>query len=100
MKDISIPEPEERLVIRKDSLPDNVQYLDVMPDYFTAEAGDKGFMLISSIEGSHYSALTFFRPRENCEEVFPDSSMPVYACRRSETAFRRKIIKFSDLPHF
>ena len=81
-KDIPIEEPADRLVIGKDSLPDDLQYLDVLPDYFTANAGDEGFMLIPCIEGSHYSALTFFRPRENVEEVFPDSSMPLYACRR------------------
>ena len=84
VKEISIPEPEERLVISKNSLPDNIKYLDVLPDYLTADAGDEGFMLIPSIEGSHYSALTFFRPRENCEEIFPDSSMPIYACRRGD----------------
>lgn len=81
---ITIDDPGETLTIPKGSLPENTKFVDLMPDYFTAEAGDEGFMLISSIEGSHYSALTFFRPREDCEEVFPDSSMPVYACRRGD----------------
>jgi len=84
VKKISIPEPVEKLVISQNTLPDNIDHLDVLPDYLTADAGDEGFMLIPSIEGSHYSALTFFRPRENTEEIFPDSSMPVYACRRGD----------------
>ena len=82
IKNISIAEPEEKLIIEKNSIPDNIKYLDVFPDYLTAYTGDEGFMLIPSVEGSHHSALTFFRPRENCEEIFPESSMPIYACRR------------------
>ncbi|MBQ9774546.1 MAG: hypothetical protein IJW17_00760 [Lentisphaeria bacterium] len=84
VKDISIAEPEESLIIRKNSIPDNTKYLDVMPEYLTANVGDEGFMLIPSIEGSHYSAQTMFRQREKCEEVFPENSMPVYACRRGD----------------
>ena len=30
--------------------------------------------------------MTFFRPREDCEEIFPESSMPLYACRRGNQA--------------
>lgn len=81
VKDIPVRELEGSLIISKNSLPDNIKYLDVLSDCFTANAGDEGFMLIPSIEGSHYSALTFFHPRENCEEIFPDSSMPIYACQ-------------------
>ncbi|MBR4210808.1 MAG: hypothetical protein IKR84_00250, partial [Oscillibacter sp.] len=63
-----------------------MEYIDVMPESFSAETGTEGFLLIPSIEGSHYSALTFFRPREDGEEIFPDSSMSFYACRRGRQA--------------
>ena len=83
VQNISVPEPEDILVIGKKTLPGNIKYIDVLPDYFTADTGDDGFMLIPSVEGSHLSGLTFFRSRENCEEIYPDSSMPLYACRRA-----------------
>ena len=81
-----IEDPVNLLTIRREEIPADVKYIDVMPDYFSAETGTDGFLLISSIEGSHYSALTSFRPREDCEEIFPDSSMPLYACRRGNQA--------------
>lgn len=83
-KDIPIDETMECVKIRREEIPVNVKYMDFMPELFTAEAGDEGFMLIPSVEGSHYSALTLFRPRENGEEIFPESSMPIYACRRGD----------------
>jgi len=83
-KDIPIDETKECVKIRREEIPANVKYMDFMPELFTAEAGDEGFMLIPSVEGSHHSALTFFRPRENCEEIFPESSMPIYACQRGD----------------
>jgi len=85
-RDLPVPEPEENLIVPAASLPGCIRYLDLMPDFFTAETGTDGFMLIPCYEGSHYSALTFFRPREDCEEIFPDSSMPFYACRRGNKA--------------
>ena len=81
-----IDAPADSLTIRKEEIPAGVKYVDVMPDYFSAETGTDGFLFIPSIEGSHYSALTFFRPRENCEEIFTESSMPIYACRRGNEA--------------
>ena len=78
--------PSDCLKIHKEDIPADVKYIDVMPDYFTVETGTEGFLFIPSIEGSHYSALTFFRPRENCEEIFPESAMPIYACRRGNEA--------------
>ena len=77
-----VKDPSDIFTIRKEDIPADVKYVDVMPDYFTAETGMDGFLLIPSIEGSHYSALTFFRERENDEEIFTQSSMPIYACRR------------------
>ena len=77
-----IEEPSGLFVLGKDEIPSGVKYIDVMPDLFTAEAGDDGFMLIPNFEWTHYSALTFFRQRENCEEIFPEVSMAFYACRR------------------
>ena len=79
-------EPSGRFVLHKDEIPAGVEHIDVMPGLFTAETGDEGFMLIPCYEGSHYSAQTFFRPRENCEEIFPDNSMTFYACRRGSRA--------------
>ena len=76
-------EPSNYLKIRKEEIPADTKYIDVMPDYFSAETGTDGFLFIPSIEGSHYSALTFFRQRENCEQIFPESSMPIYACQRN-----------------
>lgn len=81
-----VKDPSDIFTIRKEDIPADVKYVDVMPDYFTAETGMDGFLLIPSIEGSHYSALTFFRERENDEEIFTQSSMPIYACRRGLNA--------------
>ena len=78
-----IEEPSDILKIRKEDIPEDTKYIDIMPDYFSAETGTEGFLFIPSIEGSHYSALTFFRQRENCEQIFPESAMPIYACRRN-----------------
>ena len=77
-----IEDPADIFTLRKEDIPANVKYADVMPDLFNAETGMEGFLLIPSIEGSHYSSLTFFKQRENCEEIFPESSMSFYACRR------------------
>ena len=79
-------EPAEVFTLPREEIPEGVKYIDVMPDFFSAETGTEGFLLIPSIEGSHYSGLTFFRPREDCEEIFPDSSMSFYACRRGRQA--------------
>ena len=81
-----IEDPAEVFTFPREEIPTGVTYIDVMPDYFNAAAGTEGFLLIPSIEGSHYSSLTFFRPREDCEEIFPDSSMSFYACRRGRRA--------------
>ena len=67
-----------KALVKKESIPDNVLSIDFMPDGFAAKAGDNGFFLIPSIEGSHHAALTFFRERPDAEYVFPDSSMPVF----------------------
>ena len=83
VQEMEVPDFDEVLNIPADSIPENVQYIDLMPEYFTAETGDDGFMLIASIEGSHYSALTRFRPREDFETIFPESSMPVYGYARN-----------------
>jgi len=67
-----------RFVANKDSIPDGVERVDVMPDAFTAKAGDQGFLLIPSVEGSHHAATTFFKERQDVESVFNGNSMPVY----------------------
>lgn len=79
-----IDDPSDHFVLSKKDIPAGVKHIDLMPDLFTAETGGEGFLFIPSIEGSHYSALTFFREREDQEEIFPDSSMPIYACRRGK----------------
>ena len=38
-RDLSVPEPEETIIVRRDSLPENIKHLDLMPGYFTAETG-------------------------------------------------------------
>lgn len=81
-----IADPAELFVLRKEEIPSGTKHIDVMPELFTAQAGEEGFLLIPSIEGSHYSALTFFRTREDGEEIFPESSMSFYACRRGKRA--------------
>ena len=78
-----IAEPQGRVVIARDAVPENVKYMDFMPEHFTAETGDDGFLMIPSVEGSHHSALTLFRTREDYEEIYPESSMPVYAWVRN-----------------
>ena len=78
-----IAEPQGRVVIARDAVPADVKYMDFMPELFTAETGDDGFLMIPSVEGSHHSALTFFRTREDYEEIYPESSMPVYAWVRN-----------------
>ena len=59
-----IEEPSKLFILHKDKIQSGVKYIDIMPDFFTAEAGDDGFMLIPCYEGSHYSAQTFFRQRD------------------------------------
>lgn len=81
-----IDEPSESFILRKEDIPSGVRHIDVMPEFFTAKTGEDGFLLIPSIEGSHYSALTCFKPREDCEEIFPESSMTFYAYRRGTRA--------------
>jgi len=70
-----------RFLARKDSIPDGVQRIDVMPEAFTAKAGDQGFFLIPSVEGSHHAATTLFKERQDIESAFNGNSMPVYGSR-------------------
>ena len=84
-EDREIGDPSELFTLLAGEIPAGVKYIDVMPDRFTAETGDQGFMLIPNVANPHsgHSALTRFRPREDCEEIFTESSMPVYACCRN-----------------
>ena len=78
-RDLPVPEPEDTITVPRGSLPENIKSLDLMPGYFTAGTTSGGWAMIPSVEGSHYSALTRFRQRDDVEEIFPDSSMSVFA---------------------
>lgn len=85
VRDIPVKKTGKKVMIEKDTLPGNIDYFDFMPDYFTAETGDDGFMLVPNVTVPHsgHSSLTFYHPRKDGEEIFTENSMPVYACVRN-----------------
>ena len=72
VKDVAIRNPEAKVTIGKDLLPENIDHFDFMPDYFTAETGDDGFMLVPNVTVPHsgHSSLTFYHPRKDGEEIY------------------------------
>lgn len=84
-KIVSIPDFSRELVLKVNDLPENLSYVDIFPEYFTAETGELGSFVIPSVEGSHHAAQTFFTKRVDVETCYPESSMPIFGiCRENE----------------
>ncbi|MBP5182357.1 MAG: hypothetical protein J6331_04950 [Lentisphaeria bacterium] len=68
-----------RIVLDKGVVPGDAETISFHDDAFTAQTGEKGFFLIPSVAFCQETRLTFFREREDAEEVFRDNDMPLFA---------------------
>jgi hypothetical protein len=83
-----------KIRICRDEIPAGTKTVELRLDDFTANARDNGFFIIPNahnitLPGTHSNrntAQTFFRERPDCETVFKDGNMPIFAISRNGKA--------------
>lgn len=73
------PDVSGRIVLKPEEVSGEVEAIEFHDEFFTAQAGEDGFLLAPSYFSSGDSVYADFIPREDCEKVFDEIAMPLYA---------------------
>ena len=71
--------------IKKENLPQGILYVDFLPEYFTANAGDEGYFVAPRIAESG-TVLTYFKNRTDAEHISPYISLGCYGFSHEKSA--------------
>lgn len=69
--------------IKKEDLPSGIRYVDFLPNFFTAKAGDKGYF-VSPRDAESGTVITYFNERNNAEHISPYIYMGCYGQSNSD----------------
>ena len=73
----------EDIILTKDKISAEVEYIDILCEDFNAKTGDEGYYVVSDIEhrGSH---LCNFTQKDDCEYIQKQDLMPIFGIKKQD----------------
>ncbi len=80
-REYSLSHIGETYTLKKDSVEDGIEYIDIIDESFCASVGDDGYYVIGDFDGKG-SRLCFFNDRKDGERSFKQNLMPLFGVRQ------------------